>query len=302
MPVTYLQDFNGSRQKLWERNFFCYAIMKTAPLVIQETLYDGGMYNTSSTASVVTQHMFSPTKSSGYSLSFLESYVVLKNLPNITVINDDSENNFLMMANNTAHSQCLLQEPDYVPALSVDNTAYDVDMEARYTVNGITMPLENEKQVSHYHCNMAAYLMLGEWFDYLREMGVYDNTRIIIVADHGRGLHQFGITCNGYDVQDYMPVLLVKDFNSTGFNVSEEFMTNGDTPTLAMQDLIEDPVNPFTGNPINSDPKNGPQHVLYSEDWSTSENNGNKFLPGSWFCFEGDDIYDADNWSYLGDY
>ena len=32
------------------------------------------------------------------------------------------------------------------------------------------------------------------------------------------------------------------------------------------------------------------------------DNDGNKFLPGSWFCFEGDDIYDAENWSYLGDY
>ena len=99
-----------------------------------------------------------------------------------------------------------------------------------------------------------------------------------------------------------MPALLVKDFNAKGFTVNEEFMTNGDTPTLAFKDLIENPVNPATGNPINSDAKNGPQHVLYSEVWSTTDNDGNKFKPGSWFCFEGQDIYDADNWSYLGDY
>ena len=79
-------------------------------------------------------------------------------------------------------------------------------------------------------------------------------------------------------------------------------MTNADTPTLAFKDLIDNPVNPATGNPINSDPKNGPQNVLYSEIWSTTDNDGNKFKPGSWFCFEGQDIYDADNWSYLGDY
>ena len=297
-----VDNIASSLDAVRNRNFFCYAMMKTSPLILQETLYDGGMYNVSSTASVVMQRMFSSTRSSGYSMSFLESYAVLKKLPEITVVNDSSENNFLMMANNTAHSQCLLQEPDYVPALTVDNTAYDVDMEARYTVNGITMPLENEKQVSHYHVNMAAFLKLGEWFDYLREQGVWDNTRIIIVADHGRGLHQFGVTCNGYDVQDYMPALLVKDFNAKGFTVNEEFMTNADTPTLAFKDLIDNPINPATNNPINSDLKNGPQNVLYSEIWSTTDNDGTKFLPGSWFCFEGDDIYDAENWSYLGDY
>ena len=99
-----------------------------------------------------------------------------------------------------------------------------------------------------------------------------------------------------------MPALLVKDFNAKGFTVNEEFMTNADTPTLAFKDLIDNPVNPATNHPINSDLKNGPQNVLYSEIWSTTDNDGTKFLPGSWFCFEGDDIYDAENWSYLGDY
>jgi phosphoesterase RecJ-like protein len=32
---------------------------------------------------------------------------------------------------------------------------------------------------------MAAALRLGEWFDWMKAEGVYDNTRIIIVADHG---------------------------------------------------------------------------------------------------------------------
>jgi arylsulfatase A-like enzyme len=40
----------------------------------------------------------------------------------------------------------------------------------------------------HYHSNMATMLRVGEWMDYLKEQGVYDNTRIIIVADHGRKL------------------------------------------------------------------------------------------------------------------
>lgn len=295
---------------LRNRNFFFFSIMKISPLILQETIYDDGSYNESVSAtgnsSLVSlsplQHVDSLSTATGLSNDFLNSYPVLTNLPEITVINN-SGNTFLMLANETTHSPCLLQEPDYVPALVVDNTAYDTeDWVTRYTVDGVTMEMSDVNQVMHYHVNMAALLQLGEWFDYLRENGVYDNTRIIIVADHGRELSQFNITCNGEDMERFMPLLLVKDFNSTGFTVSEEFMTNADVPELATSGLIEDPRNPFTGTPINSKLKNGPQTVFFSMEADTPDNNGNTFLPGSWYVFEGGDPHDPENWTYLGDY
>lgn len=295
---------------LRNRNFFFFSIMKISPLILQETIYDDGSYNESVSAtgnsSLVSlsplQHVDSLSTATGLSNDFLNSYPVLTNLPEITVINN-SGNTFLMLANETTHSPCLLQEPDYVPALVVDNTAYDTeDWVTRYTVDGVTMEMSDVNQVMHYHVNMAALLQLGEWFDYLRENGVYDNTRIIIVADHGRELSQFDITCNGEDMERFMPLLLVKDFNSTGFTVSEEFMTNADVPELATSGLIEDPRNPFTGTPINSELKNEPQTVFFSMEADTPDNNGNTFLPGSWYVFEGGDPHDPENWTYLGDY
>lgn len=51
------------------------------------------------------------------------------------------------------------------------------------------------------------------------------------------------------------PLLLVKDFNSKEFTISNEFMTNADTPTLAVDNLIRNPINPFTGRVINNDEK-----------------------------------------------
>ena len=293
------------------RNFFFFSIMKVSPLLLQETIYDGGLYNESASvteggedskyvASLV-QSVSSISTGTGYNMSFLDSYSVLINLPNITRITDSSENTFLMMANKTAHSPCLLQEPDYVPAFHVDNTAYDVDMVERYTIDGQTMAMEDAYQVLHYHINMAAFLKLGDWFDYLREQGVYDNTRIIIVADHGRDIGQFGLMCGEQDLESFLPLFMVKDFDATGFTVSEEFMTNGDTPAIAMEGLIEDPVNPFTGNPINSDAKNGPQAVFFSDKWNPDDNTGNVFDPSDWYSVEGDP-HDPDNWKYLGFY
>ena len=162
--------------------------------------------------------------------------------------------------------------------------------------------MSDTNQVSHYHVNMVTFLRLGECFDYLRELGVYDNTRIIIVADHGRCLDQFDIKCNGEDMEFFMPLLMVKDFNSTGFVVSEEFMTNADVPELATAGLIENPVNPFTGNPIDSSPKNGPQTVFLLNDCEPTANNNSTFDPGSWFVFTGGDPHDPENWTYLGDH
>lgn len=293
------------------RNFYCFSLMKISPVIFQETIYNGGLYNEAYAGAgnedsvyfdSLVQNRESLTSGFGYNMDFIWAYSVLAKLPEITYVDDSSNNTFMVMSNDTTHSECLLQEPDYVPAISVDNSAYDVDMAARYTVNGRTMLMQNDQQVTHYHVNMASYIVLGKWFDYLRENGVYDNTRIILVSDHGRYLRQFGVTCNGKDMECFMPLLMVKDFNATGFTVNEEFMTNGDTPVLATEGLIDNPLNPFTGKPLIMDYKSGPQTVFLSYDWDTGYNNGNTFLPGSWFTFTGTDPYDPASWEYQGDH
>ena len=314
----YFEDISGTSfdmsarvSQMRNRNFFCFSLMKVAPLFLQETLYDNGRYNESLTvtsdtmsveASAIINNWHDVSTGYGYSYDFLDSYSVLTNLPEITAISDDPENTFLIMANKTAHSPFLLQEPDYVPATRVDNTAYDADMVSRYTVDGKTLGMTEADQVALYHVNMAAYKALGEWFDYLREQGVWDNTRIIIVSDHGFNAGQFDLTAtNGVDMEYFLPLLMVKDFGATGFTVCEDFMTNGDTPTLATAGLIEDPFNPFTDNPINSDPKNGPQTVLFSNDIEIDNNNGFTIAPCSWYVLDGDP-HDPSSWKHIGDF
>jgi len=290
------------------RNFFMYSLMKVAPVILQETIYDGGTYNDSSSGggsslivSSVTQKTETIFSASGYDKNFLESYSVLTKLPQITKITDDSRNSFLMMANDTTHSPCLLQEPDYTPAIKVDNTAWNTDVVKKYTVNGVTMKMTNIHQINHYHCNMAAFLKISEWLDYLRENGVYDNTRIIIVSDHGDDLGQFDKKLGNLDLEFFMPLLMVKDFGSKGFTVNEDLMTNADTPALATSGIVSNPVNPFTGNPINTNGKNGPQTVFYSDIINVDVNNGNTFLPGSWYTVNGKPN-NPDNWKYTGDH
>ena len=297
-------------KQIRDRNFIMYSLMKTSPLIIQKTIYDDALYNEPISSSAKTnssinvfslvQTMDGISKSTGYFNYFLDSYPVLTNLANITEVNDSSENTFLMFTNKTSHESCLLQKPDYTPAYNVDNTAYDNDMISAYTIDGKTLPLSTETQITYYHVNMASFLKLGEWFDYLRKEGVYDNTRIIIVADHGReDLDQFPVICKDINLECFLPLLMFKDFNSRGFSISDEFMTNADTPLLAMKGIIDNPVNPFTGKTINSEEKLKTQIVYYSNN--TSINSGNTFTRGSWFELNGNP-HDPNSWKYIDDH
>ena len=81
-------------------------------------------------------------------------------------------------------------------------------------------------------------------------------------------------------------------------------MTNADTPFLTLNGVIDDPVNPFTGNPITEFDKTGNHYVFISEEWNAAFNNTNQFSdePDSfWVSFCGNDIRNADCWDYCSE-
>ena len=283
------------------RNLFCYGLMKSSPYLFQKAFYSNGEYfylnfvNNSYTGnSLHTQQ--------GLFEWHLQEYAVLDALSDITEITSDTENCFFILSNGSTHEVCLLKEPEYTSAIDIDNTEYDEEHEDRFTVDGVTMHMDTDYcTYAAYQCCMESCIALGNWFDYLRENGLYDNTRIIIVSDHGYGMGQFDdlfIEDLDFDAQAVNPVLLVKDFNSTGFSISHEFMTNADTPSIALDGQVEKPINPFTGNPINQDAKYGELYVFNSDYLNIYTNNGNTFVDPAavWYTVH-DNIFDDDNWN-----
>lgn len=311
---TYITEgrFNGMKINQQDidsrlRNTFAFGLMKIMPLCLQSELYAGGTYNQSLTTGMTgtgSQTVSSTSQATGISKLFMSSYNVLDNLSGITRVTEEEQDTFLFLSNSLTHEPALLSEPDYLPADIVDNTQYDAAHADRFELDGIRLDTSNKTQMIHYHTNMAAMIVLGEWLDYLRANDVYDNTRIIIVSDHGRNLSSIkeliltGKTDSAFDVGGYYPLLLVKDFNSTGFTVSDEFMTNADVPTLATTGIIDHPINPFTGKEINNSEKTAhDQFISRSYAWQTSVNNGNTFLASSWASVSSD-IWDKSNWSF----
>jgi len=179
-----------------------------------------------------------------FTLNNLDSYSALDYLSLITEISDDNFNTYTAIANELPHDFAVYQYPDYIPSMYTEQDRfkfYDQD---------------------HYHTNIAAILLVGKWLRYLQEHDVYDNTRIIIVSDHGKNLksdYEGNIQLpDGWQLSAYHSLLLVKDFDNRGTLATDNtFMTIGDVPLLAMESLIENPINPFSGNPINNDKNNG---------------------------------------------
>jgi hypothetical protein len=90
---------------------------------------------------------------------------------------------------------------------------------------------------------------------------VYENSRIIIASDHGSSVtseYSGNMTLpNNEWLSSYHALLMVKDFTSHGEVFTDtEFMTQGDVPIIAMNELIDNPKNPFSNNPVATNKKN----------------------------------------------
>ena len=239
-----MDAYSPSARLIQKWNFFMYSIMKTGPVILHNVIYNEGNY-----LSVTA------LQSASCSDEFLSSYAVLQLLPELTQITDDDINTVFFIDNETPHYRNILQTPEYEPTVKVTSDPF-ADMD-RFTLDGETLQnMDNERSMACYHVNMASFLKLGQWFEYLKKAGVYDNSRIIIVSDHGYNLANFEsmLVSEDNDAEWLNALLMVKDFGETGpLRTRYDFMTTGDVPVITMDGLIDDPVNPFTGNPITSD-------------------------------------------------
>lgn len=229
---------------------------------------------------------------------FVDDYAELYYLPELTDFTA-SKPTYTFIGNTTAHSYVSLLEPDFHPGKADENHHYMGF--GNYDAKGA--------ETMDYPSNAAALINFGKWLDYLKENGVYDNTRIIVVADHGfrhtfRAFESFGENIDSDTVGEFNPLLLVKDFDAKGPYVTDSaFMSNADTPRLAVKDLDVSDMNPFTGNKFQSTADYDSFEVLHIDV--------DRFMPEEWkdeytFYNSGEevyrvktDIFDEANWERL---
>ena len=252
-----------------KRNALWFSFLKISPPFIRKTIHDEGDYwEAEKTETIET---------------FVNSYAVLDFLPELTAY-DSEKPSALLLTNETTHESLFLQYPSYTPVRKVTNTGYGAFSD-KY----------------EFHVNSAAYLKIGEWLEELKRNNVYDNSRIIIVSDHG-AIVNAGITDTELTIQNerrekFNPVLLVKNFNSRGrLQTDMTFMTNADVPVLAL-DGIAETINPFTGKSLRENPKSQGLYITTTRLWHPNKHSKNKFnINADHWLFVHDNIFDPNNW------
>ena len=253
--TTYIEESGENFLLSIKDKFVRYNMMKVAPLFAKNILYDLGQYGIQNAAYL--------------DFEFLSNYAVLDELKNVTnVVNDDNKNAFILH-NELTHEPKNLKYPNFDPLNIEGDDLKDMDI----IVDGVKFEGNTDQLAS----TVASLIKVGEYLDYLRANDIYDNTRIIIVGDHGYAyLNDFDhykgqrdkldIDEKRYDdidenfvaayPQQYNPILMYKDFNKKGYEEKNDFMTNADAPYLTIKDISKDMKNPWTGNEITMDRKN----------------------------------------------
>jgi YidC/Oxa1 family membrane protein insertase len=263
-------DGNDTVKQIKERIFW-FSLLRISPLSARILVYDVGNY-----WKILDSHDYR---------SLVDSYAVLDFLPELTAYDADSPQ-ALFMTNEVPHESSFTQYPDYIPVEKVTdrgNGAFSDNMA--------------------YHTSAAFYHAFGKYLEDMKKNGVYDNTRIIIVADHGTGTRplnsEIDFTVQGKSWTRYNPVLLVKDFGAEGkLSQNFDFMTNADVPLLALNGIVENPVNPWTNRPLSDKEKENGAFITNNEFFMAHEHDRNKFsIKDNEWLHVYDNIFDQKNWS-----
>ena len=141
---------------------------------------------------------------------------------------------------------------------------------------------------------------------------VYNNTRIIIVSDHGIGsgvmerelFDTFKIDDgSGYSKNSFRSLLLYKDFDAEGgIKTDMTFMSTADVPVLALKEIVQNPINPFTGKKLDSTIKSSGLYVTTggaSGLWKPEHSKSEYIFTvpdNSWYHVK-DNIFVDSNWT-----
>jgi YidC/Oxa1 family membrane protein insertase len=278
--VLGLEKYEESEEiaRLLQRNIFLLSLLESSIYSLRDFIYQHGNYWSSFDFSI----------DSGVSSSTLSHYTALFYLSELTSITDKENNTFSIIVNELPHEPSFLQYPNYT-------------IEEKITEKGLDI-FDNTRSFKDYHVNSASYILLSRWFEYLRRNNVWDNTRIIIVSDHGDTniINPNFSSFENNHIIPYNPILLYKDFsNNKPLQINDDFMTNADVPFLALKDIEENAVNPFTGKKLRQDKEDG--IYIFTEGYSNaSYYTGTTCLENnSKFYFINNSIFNANNWKEI---
>jgi len=232
--------------------------------------------------------------------TLIDRWTVLRYLPEISAIDTQSRGTFIFMHDHTSHEIWGMNssgEPQ------TDNGIIKYLYDIYKKLGG-----GNGNGAKCFYTDTAVLKLLPRWIDWMKKNGIYDNTRIILVSDHGMSKITYPMfnrqTIHGTDNPNwgrggvFQTLLMVKDFNSHGIIKTDLTpMTVCDVPYLATKNIIK-AINPYTGRYIVENNNKYPFYCHYISP-DIKKMGKFKYLYKEKYKIKNDDIFNMDNWEII---
>ena len=227
---------------------------------------------------------FIPYNRSSNINSSMYYYQMLLSTKEFTKINEDTNNYYNILHNIVTHEPQYFNS-DFLPDYSTREL--DIDDLSIY---------KDEYSTRHFYSSVGTLNCIVEFINFLKKNNVYDNTKIILVSDHGSYINttSFKYT-NMKFASRYNALLMFKDFNSRGnIKLDNNFMTVSDTAYLSVKH-IPNIKNYFTKNIITNDIKSNGIYIVALNTPSISFQFNNSFN-FDYVYYVKNNIFDIANW------
>ncbi len=270
-------NINKGGQKLFELKLLAMiSLFKASPAVVKPVVYNGGDWLVVNS----TEKTNSAYRSKMEYWSFFDSLSEISNT-------ESEKNTFKFLHTSLTHDPFSLSGDGELVKGYPDPEAGD-----------------NFHGKNAYLSAKGALVALERWISWFKENEIYDNSKIIIVTDHGDDFSTSPMMKENFNVEGITDedftrlhaVLMIKDFGSRGeLNTDWRFMSNADLPAIIVSDY--------------------PDIDVFGPDMTKTENPGKRVLKAmkadSWrwhhvskyekFSFEyfyevEDNLFEAENW------
>ena len=157
--------------------------------------------------------------------------------------------------------------------------------------------------LQHSIAARCSLLAVADYMDFLRQAGVYSNTKIVIVSDHGivGPVEDTSTRAVAGGTQGNMfvrtrSVLLVKDAGASGaLRVSNAFMPNAEVPRIVCED-VGGCVNPYLNDKVIAAHGRDDPYQVSLVPWQFSLQNPDRSRSRTHFLLKGRDPFSAAGW------
>ena len=252
------------------RQYLILSLFRLSPTFLKPSIYDK--------ANWLGQSFSWRKKEDKYYIN----YLTLSKLPILS--NTDAQTPTLTVIANNVTRATLLLDDDCQPLHSEISSSETLER------------FGDVETVKIYQTFICAMKQIGAYLEWFRAAGIWDNTMVVLVSDHGWKSNNPALenTKDRYDQAQWQCLLMIKPFGAVGDPVeSKEFISNANVPGIVC-DVIGGCYDKHTANTVTKVPLTRPV-LLHSTPWQPSGQMKDRFIIDELRQVERDITY-AKNW------